>query len=220
MSHFKTTALISALLLMPAASAFAADAISKSPEIPVAPMQEVTQATSQGNWAGGYAGAYLGGAKNKFKSAGKKGAKRGYEPKFGAYAGVNFQNDAVVYGLEGDAGYNKARRNDSGLVSKGGFDGSIRGRVGYDMGAFMPYVTAGVAGTQTRYRNGAESRNNFRIGWTAGAGVEAKLTDNIVTRVEYRYSDFGKKDIAVSGVNMPGTKLKSQDIRVGIGYKF
>lgn len=216
MSYFKSLALISGALLPLSVSAFAADAIRGEPYVPA----PVVHIAAQDAWAGGYTGLYLGGAKNIFKNGSHDSSLKTNSAKFGGYAGWNFQDDNIVYGIEGDAGYNKAKKTKNGLSTQSGFDGSLRARLGYDMGPVMPYVTAGVAGTQMRYSDAVDADKKFRLGWTAGAGAETFLTKNITARIEYRYSDFGKKNISLSSLAVPGSKLKSHDIRIGIGYKF
>lgn len=216
MTNLKVLTIVSAGLLPLATQALAADAISAQP----APPAPVVVDIDLTNWAGGYAGIYLGGAANAFKNKAPDGSMKNNNAKFGFYSGWNFQDGNMIYGLEGDAGYNDARVSDNALTERTGFDGSLRGRLGYDMGAFMPYVTAGLAGTQVKYSDGLDSNSKFRLGWTAGVGTETMLTKNISARIEYRYSDFGKKDIALGESTLSGSALKSQDIRVGIGYKF
>lgn len=221
MKHFKTLALVSTAAISFAVPASAADIVRAQPVAP-APVASVVP---QDSWAGGYTGLYIGGAKNRFGATVNGGSFHKNAAKFGAYSGWNFQNGNIVYGVEGDAGYNTAK---AGKVSeneasvKTGFEGSLRGRLGYDMGVFMPYVTAGVAGTQIKYNGGdAGSKKTFRTGWTAGVGTEAKLTDNITARVEYRYSDFGKKNITLSqDAYIPASTFKTHEIRMGVGYKF
>jgi outer membrane immunogenic protein len=216
MTHFKTLALMSVALLPVAVPAFAADAISALPMEPV----PVVQTAPQNNWEGGYIGGYLGGAintsKNDFSdSMGKKGSV-----KLGGYAGWNFQNDNIVYGVEGDAGYNTVKEKDDELSVKGGFEGSLRARLGYDMGTVMPYITAGIAGAQFSAKTPTDSVKQFRVGWTAGVGAETMLTEKVSARLEYRFADFGKKDVRLDNEVFSCTKLQSHDIRIGIGYKF
>lgn len=216
MTHFKTLALMSAALLPVVVPAFAADVISPLP-MELAP---VVQAAPKNNWEAGYIGGYLGGAintsKNDFSdSTGKKGSV-----KLGGYAGWNFQNDNIVYGVEGDAGYNSFKEKDEGLSVNGGFEGSLRARLGYDMGVVMPYITAGVAGAQFNTKTPADSVKQFRVGWTTGVGAETMLTEKVSARLEYRFADFGKKDVRLDNEVFSGTKLQSHDIRVGVGYKF
>ncbi len=214
MSYFKALLFVPAILVPGAASALAADAIRPQAPAPV----PVVDVAPQDSWAGGYTGLYLGGAANKFKTG--SGSLKNNNAKFGAYAGWNFQNDKIVYGVEGDVGYNNAKKTKDGLTAKSGFDGSLRGRVGYDLGTFLPYVTAGVAGTQVRYSNDTDSAKKFRVGWTAGAGVETILAPNVTARVEYRYSDFGKKNVTLGDTSLGSTKLQSHDVRLGVAYKF
>lgn len=216
MKHFKILTLVTVSVLSIAAPALAADAIRSQPAAP----EPVVQTPPQNTWEGGYTGIYLGGGANNFKNKSAAGNLKSKNVKIGGYAGWNFQNGNIVYGVEGDAGYNGAKKTRDGLSARSGFDGSLRGRLGYDMGAVMPYVTAGVAGTQVRYSNGVDSDKKFRVGWTAGVGAETMLTQNVSARVEYRYSDFGKKDITLGNVAVPAAKLQSHDIRLGIGYKF
>ncbi len=216
MTYFKSLALIGMTIATAATPAFAADAILSQPATP----EPIVQALPVNTWEGGYTGIYLGGSANRFKNDSEIGTLKNNNVKVGAYAGWNFQNDNFVYGVEGDAGYNNAKANKDGLSVRSGFDGSLRARLGYDMGTVMPYVTAGIAGTQVRYSNDTDSAKKFRVGWTAGVGAETMLTEKVSARLEYRFSDFGKKNVTLGNLDLPGTKLQSHDIRIGVGYKF
>ncbi|MBX8800421.1 outer membrane protein [Pseudochrobactrum asaccharolyticum] len=217
MRIIKSMALASVALLPLSATAFAADAIQPQTYEPVAPVVDVAP---QSSWAGGYTGLYLGYGINKYKTDTGLGDLKDNNAKFGGYAGWNFQNDNIVYGLEGDAGYNWAKKEKLGVTAKSGFDGSLRARLGVDMGPVMPYVTAGVAGTQVKFSDATSSEDKFRVGWTAGAGAETFLTQNVTARLEYRYTDFGKKDFQLNSGTVSDGGLQSHDIRLGVGYKF
>ncbi|MDM7851587.1 outer membrane protein [Pseudochrobactrum kiredjianiae] len=216
MKNFKSLALVSVVLLPVAVPAFAADAIRAQPMEPV----PVLATAPLNTWEGGYAGIYLGGGLNVFKNDLGEGSLKNNSVKLGGYAGWNFQNDNLVYGVEGDAGYNIVNKKSDQFNAQSGFDGSLRARLGYDMGVVMPYVTAGVAGRQVSFSDGEDSNKKFRIGWTAGVGAETMLTQNISARLEYRFSDFGKKDVTFDNFVAPAVKLQSHDIRIGVGYKF
>ncbi|WP_273725398.1 outer membrane protein Omp25 [Brucella gallinifaecis] len=217
MRTLKSLVIASAALLPFSATAFAADAIMEQPPVP-APVEMAPQYS----WAGGYTGLYLGYGWNKAKNESDVFSNPTIKPndwKGGAYAGWNFQQDQFVYGVEGDAGYSAAKKSRDGLEVKQGFEGSLRGRLGYDMNPVLPYITAGVAGSQVKLSNSVDDESKFRVGWTAGVGMEAKLTENILGRVEYRYTQFGNKSYDLGNESVRN-KLDTQDIRVGLGYKF
>ena len=53
------------------------------------------------------------------------------------------------------------------------------------------------------------------VGWTAGAGADIMVTDNVFGRVEYRYTDFGSDTFNGSDVHD-----KDNRILLGLGMKF
>ena len=214
MRTLKSLVIASAALLPFSATAFAADAIQEQPPVP-APVEMAPQNT----WAGGYTGLYLGYGWNKAKNSNGYGEVKPDDWKAGAYAGWNFQQDQFVYGVEGDAGYSWAKKSRDGLEVKQGFEGSLRARLGYDLNPIMPYITGGIAGSQVKLSGNGDDESKFRVGWTAGAGMEAKLTENILGRVEYRYTQFGNKTYDLGNESVR-SKLDTHDIRVGLGYKF
>lgn len=215
MRTLKSILIASVIALPVAAPALAADAIMEQPPVP-APVEVAPQY----GWAGGYTGLHLGYGWNKFKTDNAAiGNIKSNKFKMGAFAGWNFQQDNIVYGVEGDAGYSWAKKTVNNIEAKQGFDGSLRARLGVDMGVVMPYLTAGVAGAQLKLSDATSSKSKFRAGWTAGGGLEAKLTENVLGRVEYRYSDFGNKTYALDSGDIK-SKLQTHDVRLGIAYKF
>ena len=59
------------------------------------------------------------------------------------------------------------------------------------------------------------------IGWNIGAGIEYAATDNLILRAEYRYTDFGSKTFhGLWGEDEGKIKLRTNDIRLGVAYKF
>ncbi|WP_273720484.1 MULTISPECIES: outer membrane protein [unclassified Bartonella] len=110
--------------------------------------------------------------------------------------------------------------------------GATRVRFGVSIDRFMPYVAGGIAYTQLRsifskdsdiekrainLSDWLEDEKKTMIGYTLGGGVDFAMTDNIVMRAEYRYSDFGKKKFVHDKVEM---RYKTNDFRVGVAYKF
>ena len=101
----------------------------------------------------------------------------------------------------------------------------MRARLGYAMGPALLYATAvSVAHFDTKYDESGltDSSSNTKAGWTLGAGVEYAFAQSWTTRVEYRYSDFGRftdSPATDSGYLYP-TDVKTQSVRFGVSYKF
>ncbi|MGU3401357.1 outer membrane protein [Brucellaceae bacterium D45D] len=226
--RLKSLLLASTLVLAGAFGAHAADAIVEEP----APVVVAPAFT----WAGAYIGGQVGygWGKSEFESFGhiKPDGFLG-----GLYAGYNFDTGSdFILGIDGDITYNNLKDNDSvtdglleaGIESKLRWSGAIRARAGVAFDRFMPYIAGGVAfgsiktsGYVTDGLNAlSASESKTRTGWTIGGGVDYAATDNVILRLEYRYTDFGKKDLDF-GVNAGlENKFKSNDIRLGIAYKF
>ncbi|MBN9241515.1 MAG: porin family protein [Mesorhizobium sp.] len=197
-------------------AAYAADAIATEEPPAPAPVTELPVAS----WAGPYAGINLGygfSGKTKAPDVGTSIKTDGFVG--GAFAGYNWQQENFVYGVEGDLGYNGEKGTENGYKSKSGLEGSLRARLGYSVSPdILLYGTAGGAGKNQKIVDevGGTSQSKGMFGWTAGAGADIKLTDNVFGRVEYRYTDFGSATFDNVG------KVKSNDNRVtfGVGMKF
>lgn len=192
---------------------FAADAIDEIPSAPEAPLE---QAAAVSNWSGAYAGVSAGYGWGKAKTPGNNIATKGFNG--GVYGGYNFQQDTIVYGGEVDLGYSGAKGTNAGVAVKNGINGAARARLGADLGPAMIYGAGGLAFTNAKVTSGAASDTKTHIGWTAGVGAEAKVTENMIGRVEFRHNGFGSKTYAV-GAGTPA-KLSENEIRVGLGVKF
>ncbi len=111
--------------------------------------------------------------------------------------------------------------------------GATRVRIGFAAERIMPYVAGGIAYTQLQdiasvsitekdtgkviaSGNLSDEKKTF-VGYTLGAGVDLAMTNNIIVRAEYRYSDFGKKKFSNDKYE---TSHKTNDFRVGVAYKF
>ena len=196
-----------------AGTAFAADVDSEEPPAP-APVAELPVAS----WAGPYAGINLGyGFGGHVKAPGVDAKTKGFIG--GVFGGYNWQQDNFVYGAEADIGYNGTKGSDNGLSAKTGIEGSLRARLGYSVTPeILLYGTGGLAVKDQKIDDSftGVSDNKAMLGWTAGAGTDIKITDNVFGRVEYRYTDYGSKNFGDTG------KVKSSDNRVtfGVGMKF
>ncbi|AIC26678.1 MULTISPECIES: outer membrane protein [Rhizobium] len=201
----------SAFAIAGVSAAQAADAVDQVPEAPVAQDAPVKPA---GNWEG----FYLGGAGTY--NMGDFGSDR-HTYGFGGqvFTGYNWQAGQIVYGVESDLGYSGDDVSSGGVENKYGWNGSVRGRVGYDMNPFLLYGTAGLALGNIKVSDDTSDESKTAYGYTVGAGVEAFVTNNITTRLEYRYTDYQSKDYDLdSGSFSRGYDENS--VKLGIGVKF
>jgi len=157
----------------------------------------------------------------------------------GGVAGYNWQVNNVVFGIEGD--YHWADINGrSGVVNAGLADtyftqvrgfGDIKGRLGWAAGPALFFVSGGAAVGDLQHRydaalNGGAAntfvQNNWRWGWTIGAGAEYMFAPNWSAKVEYNYIDFGKSTIQYSAI--PANRSEWSDtvhtVKAGISYHF
>ena len=194
------------------------------------------------SWTGGYAGAQAG----YFWGEGcfcidvrpevtAKGDVDGWLG--GVYAGYNrqFANNVVLgvdvdvtrYGVHDFVQYqvpSVVLPERSGVDYKLEWGGAARLRAGYAMGRFLPYVAGGVTVVQadlTSYFVGSETghKQDTMVGWTLGGGIDYALTDKLMLRTEYRYSDFGSFDLQADDEHGRG-KIKGSEFRFGVAYKF
>lgn len=183
-----------------------------------------------GNWDGVYVGAFAGygwGTVTDEDGFVGPAADTDYDLtgwQVGVAAGANFTvSEAIVAGIVGDIAWTDL----SGDSAADDFSydvnwlGSIRGRLGFDGGAFLPYLTAGVAFANATASEPvlATEDTQTHIGWTVGAGVEFAVADNISLDLLYRYSDYGSKDYDLTTDPTP-LSLTAHTISAGVNFKF
>ena len=144
---------------------------------------------------------------------GVSGSGRGTHGGFGgdAFIGYNHEFDnRIVVGIQGTAGYMPGISNYGYNYggARGANFGMVNMSVGYDMGRFMPYITAGVGTARatnfaTPGGGGFDSLNNLfsrssqsTTITTVGAGFNYAVTNNLhvgfeVNTVQQRNSGFG-----------------------------
>ncbi|MCZ2158732.1 porin family protein [Bartonella sp. 220] len=122
----------------------------------------------------------------------------------------------------------------SSVTLKEQWSGAARVRIGFAANRVMPYVAAGVAYAKMQYSMSIlvkseedpsfifASGNVFdetktRLGYTVGGGLDFAMTDNVIMRAEYRYSDFAKKKFADDALKI---SYKINNFRFGLAYKF
>lgn len=201
-----------ALVLGAFTLAHAADAIE---EVPLAPEAQDTYTNAAG-WDGAYVGAKGTYQWGKVKNGGEYNAK-GLGG--GLYGGYNLQNDKIVYGGEADLNYSGISSKTNGVEAEQRLNGSVRGRVGYDLSPALVYGTAGVAATSLKASDQTSSDSKTLFGLTVGAGVETKITDSITARTEYRFTNYQTQTFKLeSGARDRG--LTEHQVNVGLGVRF
>lgn len=139
----------------------------------------------------------------------------------GISGGYNFQSGNVVFGIDNDFSFTSVdESSDLGTVELRTLS-SVRGRVGFAIDRVLPYVTGGLAyGNVRASEPGGGSDSQFQFGWTAGAGVEAALTDYVSARVQYTYSDLGSDTFNSDAVGDVDIDLGGiHTIRAGVSIK-
>jgi outer membrane immunogenic protein len=140
---------------------------------------------------------------------------------FGATLGYNWQMGQLVTGIEGDISWSglDGDGNVGGIPSSVNNDwlGTVRGRLGYNAGRWMPYITGGLAvGNIDASVAGFGSSDKTKAGWTIGGGVEAQIAGPWSAKVEYLYVDLGKGD-SIAG-DRP--EFQTNIVRAGLNYRF
>lgn len=232
----KTLLLASTVALVAATGAKAADAIVYEEPAPVIVAPTFT-------WNGAYLGGQIGygWGKSRFSQYGEADTLNIKPDGFlgGLYAGYNFDlGNSVVLGIDGDVTYNNLKDSYSvtdaegtdSLESKLRWSGAVRARAGYAVDRFLPYIAGGVAFGQVKNTvSSTDADGSFSVeqsktltGWTAGAGVDYAATDNVIVRLEYRYTDYGRKnfDFGTDGASSIRDKFKTNEVRLGVAYKF
>jgi outer membrane immunogenic protein len=198
-----------AILALGVASASAADLPRREAMPTKAPAY-----VSMYNWTGAYVG--INGGYGWRTSGSSNGGGL-----VGGTIGYNWQaGSPVVWGLEGDLDWTRIRGSDAIQETSNRWLGTVRGRLGYALGAqgtILPYITGGVAfGDIQNSVAGFGSARDTKVGYVLGAGVEAALSGPWTAKVEYQYVDLGNGP-TVGGI---GSNFKANIIKAGLNYRF
>ncbi len=171
----------------------------------------------------------------------------------GVHAGITYQMTGFVVGLEADFGGSTVGGSgvDTNPLFVGPvhgtwdleWQGSVRARLGYAVDRLLVYGTGGFAygnaaikasvtsagggGPATAAAAAATttsaSEDKFLTGWTLGAGLEYAFTDNLMARVEYRYTDLGEATYSATtalGAGSASFGVTDSQVLAGISYRF
>jgi outer membrane immunogenic protein len=197
-----------------------------SADLPPAPYYKAPAYVPVYNWTGFYIGANGGGG----FGYSKWDTTTSFNPTGGVAGGTlgyNYQIGAAVLGVEGDidwAGLSGSTTGGcpAGCTTSDSWLSTVRGRLGYAAGRFMPYVTAGGAfGNIQASTPGLAGASTTNAGWTAGAGLEFAVAPHWTIKAEYLYVDLGKFNCGAGcGAAVDNVAFSTNLIRGGVNYRF
>jgi outer membrane immunogenic protein len=222
------------MLTLASGSAFAADL-----RMPVkAPAAYVADTF---NWSGFYLGVQGGGGfgRSSFDFPAASVPHNTSGGLLGGTIGYNWQSSNWVFGVEGDGAW--ARINGSSACPNPAFAcrttinsfSTLRGRLGYAWGPTMIYATGGAVGAHINARTvnlagvaqapsgtAVNGQERYRVGWTAGAGIEYMFAQNWSLKAEALYFDLGRANYAVDNGIVINSRQTGVVGRGGINYHF
>ena len=149
----------------------------------------------------------------------------------GFQAGYNRQlSNRLVLGVEADSSFpgpiDVPRLAPAPFNTSIDYVGTLRGRVGYAFGPWMPYLTGGFAWGHTHVIvNDAAGGllatvKGYQTGWTAGAGVEFAVSGNWSAKAEYDYIDLSRRMYDLGGFRLPGVNVDPRIhlAKLGLNY--
>jgi outer membrane immunogenic protein len=169
------------------------------------------------NWTGFYAGIAGGWGFGKSSWKDSLGGTGDFDVSGGLVGGTlgyNWQNGPAVFGIETDLSWADINGTTNatcplGCKTQNGWLGTTRGRLGYAVDRWMPFVSGGVAyGDIKASTPGFPGNSDTRVGWTVGAGAEFALPGNWTAKGEYLYVDLGD------------VNFTSHIVRAGLNYRF
>jgi outer membrane immunogenic protein len=212
------------------------------------PAQVYTKAPASSpeyDWSGFYAGVFGGygygdhNLNNALGTAGNAKYTVNYSSQggvAGGFAGYNWQFGHTIVGLEGDYAWSGIKGNDAFALGSNDATnlrsvGTVRARAGFTVDRFMFFVTGGWAYGDIQHTNtdpvlGVDQFTVNKSGWTFGGGLEYAVTQNLLAKFEYRYTDFGGYSRAGTPLLTPNGQLPFtihstySTVALGLAYKF
>jgi outer membrane immunogenic protein len=240
----------SAAMLTVSWSANAADPIYMDPMLPVA---------ATFDWSGAYIGAHgsygWGSTRDVNNAAAVSKDLDGFAG--GIQAGYNWHSPSnFVFGVEADITLGSFKdswvdpNEFSGYFTedKVTASGTLRARLGYAIGQFLPYATGGLAIAHTKHTLGCSpayvtsvpqagscvtdptgvfetSDSRTSVGYSVGVGAEVAVTDSWTLKAEYLYTDLGRNSVTLVDPRFPALSERRFDtsynqVRIGVNYRF
>jgi len=182
-------------------------------------------------WDGNYVGGVGGGAGQVISTQGLGVAKAfsATGPIGGVYSGQNWMFGNAMLGVDGAAMLGNvvghgAQPGAASTSYQDFLESDLRGRAGYAVGRFLPFVAGGLdfgASQQVDNATGNVKANQPVLAGTLGAGLDYMATERIAIRAEYLYShSLASETTRLDGDNCCGQTRTSNSVRVGAAYFF
>ena len=141
----------------------------------------------------------------------------------------------VVLGVEADASFpspmDAPRLTPAPFNTTVDYVGTLRGRIGYAFGKWMPYATAGFAWGHTHVNINDDPANSseivssvvhYQTGWTAGIGLEFAVSGNWSAKLEYDHVDLSRQTYDLSAFGLSGVNVdpRIDVVKLGLNYRF
>lgn len=181
------------------------------------------------DWGGSYVGAIGGGASQGISTQGLGVAKTfsATGPIGGVLSGQNWMFGNAMLGVDGAAmlanvvGHG-AQPGAASTNYQDFIESDLRGRAGYAVGRFLPFVAGGLdfgASQQVDNATGNAKLNQPVLAGTLGAGVDYMATERIAIRAEYLYShSLASESTRLDSDGCCGQTRISNSLRIGAAY--
>jgi high affinity Mn2+ porin len=210
---------------------------------PVARAEADDERNRSGFYVGGHVGYTFGNANATLGDPIGVAAAGGITPFGSLFGGVqagyeHFFASRLMLGIELDASFSdyldpvqvlSYRATGTGTATEQlEYLATLRGRLGYDMGGWTPFLTGGIAWASTRFSRidlttGNEDANpsNIRLGYVLGGGLDYRLDQRWSARAEYLYTNLGLTGFLFgSAPARYDAQYDLHSFRVGLNYKF
>lgn len=157
------------------------------------------------------------------------GLQAGYEHFFSSRLMLGFEADVIFANYMDLHQVLSARSTATGSANEQlEYLATLRGRLGWAVDRWTPFLTGGLALASTRYsRTDAVSSNedatpsNLRLGYVVGAGTDHALDRRWSARVEYLYTYLGLSGMGfASAPARYDTQYDLHRFRIGLNYRF
>jgi outer membrane immunogenic protein len=154
----------------------------------------------------------------------------------GGEVGYNWQSGNYLVGVEADGFWSGIKGNDAsqalGAVDQSDlrWGGTLRARGGIAVDRWLLFFTGGWAFGDIQHTSTApgfpvDQFTNHRSGLAAGGGIAYAITNNVITKLEYRYYDFGTYSRAGNPLTVNGQLPYSvastySVLTLGLDFKF